>query len=233
MQSGNDSVSLQDLERNLRQARAAAAHHAYADGFAELVMGAMCLAMAALFALEARGADGGRFAGTSGVGLPLVVFGGLLAARALVPRWRERVTYRRAGLAEPRQPYGRRGRVLLAVLSGAIGAGVGLAVATTRARHGETLSWLPGLPELAWLPTLQGLALGALLGLIGLRSAVPRFLLLAALAVALGLVVAASGLPESAGQAWFYGLLGAAALASGVAGARWFARGAASEASQG
>ena len=58
--------------------------------------------------------------------------------------------------------------------------------------------------------------------MIGWKSGAMRFLVLAVLTVGLGALLSVRSLDETVASAWFYGLAGAAALASGAWALRTF-----------
>lgn len=212
METATPSMSASELDERIVDAERHAAAHAYEDGYAEIVLGALFLAIAALFLVESRASPGTPLAGISAIGLPVVVLVGLLAARALLPLWRERVTYPREGHAVPRRKSSRAGKAV-----------AGLAAAIVAVGAVVALLLRPG--AMAWLPALQGIFVGGLLAMLGARAGSRRLVVLAAWSAAVGLVVAAVGLEDAAAAMWLYAALGAGALVSGVAAwARFSAR---------
>jgi hypothetical protein len=201
--NATDGVAVEDLDRSVKDSQVQALRWAYADGLADLSVGAVFVAIALLAAIDASLPEGSMWHGLAAGGLPIVILGAIALGRVITPWWRKRVTYARVGYVSMRRPNARRTRTLAFVVAGA-------------------LSMLTGALLVRYAPTgnviltLQGLAVAGILGLIGRQARARRFLMMAAVAIALGVVIARQAPDEVVGNAWFYGCLGVLALASGV-----------------
>lgn len=191
------------LEESLQSAEAEATRWAYEDGLADFSVGAVFVAIAVLAGVESRLPQGSPLHGVWALGLPVIILTAIALGRVVTPWWRERVTYRRSGYAVLRRTHPRRVRTIAMLTAGAISMALGAAVVRS-----------PRLMENMLL--LQGVAIGALLAMIGWKAGAMRFLVLAVLTVGLGALLTLRTLDETVASAWFYGLTGAAALGSGA-----------------
>ena len=172
------------------------------DGLAEIGVGLLFLAVAALFAVEGLAPAGSLPASFSALGLPLVIIGGMLVVGLAVRTAKERLTYPRTGyVAYPRPGTARR------VLAGVIGAGVSFVLVLLLAAR-------PSLQSA--LGALQGGALAIVFLALSLRTGLVRLAILGLVALGGGLAAAFFNLGASLGSALAFGAAGPAALLSGA-----------------
>ena len=174
----------------------------YDDGLAELLVGALFLLLAALFAIEGRAPAGSLPAAFSAFGLPVLVIGGTIAGGLAVRAIKERLTYPRTGyVSYPRARPARKG--LAGILGGVISLVLVLILA---ARPG----WI------AALPAVQGASVALILGILALRSGLSRLAIQGSLALAGGLAASFIGAEIWTGSALVFGVTGLASLGGGA-----------------
>jgi hypothetical protein len=192
------------VERQFKDAEIRARRHWYADGVAEIVVGAAFLAVACYFALQAavvaRGAAGGPAKTLVNILLPVLVFVAVAAARSLVRRVKERLVYPRAGYVAFADVRGPRW------LPGLVGAAVGALTVVLLRRA-------PGLET--WLPAFQGFLVGGALASLARTSGLPRLLVPGLLVMLCGIAVSLLRLPAAVSWALVFAASGAIICASG------------------
>jgi hypothetical protein len=184
------------------EARKRAYRYWYEDGLSEVAVGCLFILIALALGVQAILPAGSAAAFLSELAFPVVVIGGMWAARRLVNAAKERITYPRTGYVRYRRSGPRR-----RWLSALIGGGMGAIAAFLFAQ---------GPASLAWLPLLQGLIVGAVLLYIGSRLDLLRFYASAALSVLMGAAITLGGAAHLIGSAAYFGGLGVMLAAMGA-----------------
>ncbi len=175
----------------------------YEDGLPELAAGGVICLMALVNLAVARLAPPDWKGWLSAIGLPLIVVGGGILARALILRLKERLTYPRSGyLVYPRAKPSRR------FLTAGVGIGAAFIVAVLTA-------WLSAAKSERLIPALTGLFAALLILFLGMRVGLVRFYLLAVWQFGWGLAGSRLNLPAPYDLVLFFGSLGFGLLVSG------------------
>jgi hypothetical protein len=190
------------LDQITRRAR----QYWFSDGLGEIGLGLFLLLLGAYFGLQVRLPEGSGLRSLLDSIFILVFLGGFYGVRFLVQAAKARLTYPRTGyVAYQRERPETWGRRIFAMLAAMILAGLGILFAA-----------LTG--SLAWLAGLTGLLFAALiLALIAIPIGLLRFYLLALVSAGLGVGLRLAGLGDLVGLAWYYAGMGAAVLVSGLA----------------
>jgi hypothetical protein len=133
--------------------------------------------------------------------LLLVLVGGGLAARSLIGRLKERLTYPRTGYVAYRQPSKKRRWLTLALVFG-----MAMLVSALFASAPASL---------AWIPAVSGLLIGAYWIYQGHRMGVLRFYTLGAFSAIAGTAITLAGLGVVNGLPLYYAVMGLALMVSG------------------
>lgn len=187
-----------DVDRAMQRTR----RYWYEDGLVEIAAGCIFVLIGLMFLVEAVSPPGALPPNFSSIGLIVIVFGGMWAARRLVAAAKERITYPRTGYVQFGQPPAplRGATAAVAIVMGALVA--------------MLLALAPA--SLVVLPALQGIAVGVFILVAGHRVALPRFYVLAVVSTLIGVILSLAGTSESLGAAIYYGLMGIALIISGV-----------------
>jgi hypothetical protein len=172
----------------------------YEDGLAELAVGGVFLVIGLLLWAQGAVPEGSAAYTILGVAFPVVIIGGMLLVRRLVPAAKARLTYPRTGYVVYPHPSRRRRLVT---------AGIAIAVAAVA---GAAVLALPETP-VRLLVLLQGLLLGVLLTILG--QGLPRFFWLGGWSAILGVGLSRLATPEETASGLLYGLTGLALVVSG------------------
>ena len=161
----------------------------------------MCLALALLFWIEVAGRPRPFFAGISAYGLPVVVIGGGWSAREFVRAAKKRFVYPRTGEVTYSRPPRRQSgaSAIVAVVTAAI-----LVILVAKAPEARS-----------WIPIAQGFLVGTVLFAIGYPVGLSRACVEAAFSVILGAAVAWMRLGDIAGDAVYFGGMGAVLIVAG------------------
>lgn len=193
------------VERQVREARRRAHRHWYADGLAEIVIGAVFGAVGLYFAAQvaveaALPEPSGPLKVVLNLLLPAIVVVAALAARRAIRAAKERLVYPRVGFVRyPR----RRGRPFLA---GAVG---GLLAVSTSA----LLRQAPAVE--AWIPTIQGFLIGGGLVALARFAGLPRLFVPGLCSALAGVVISLLGVSSSVAGGLYFGAMGIVLLAGG------------------
>lgn len=190
-----------------REAQQRAVRHWFEDGLAELAMGVVLLLVGGLFWWDAAVSQGAATSGVSAVGLPVVVLVGMIGSQWVVRRLKERYSYPMAGFVEYVRPRGRRrwGGALVAVVLSAV-----LALWAV----GATAPWAAGV----------GGGIAGAFWIIGRRTGLSRFHVLALVAVGGGVLASILDRAGGWGLAGLLTLVGGALVVVGVVEFRRFRR---------
>jgi hypothetical protein len=181
------------MPNELKKKQLHAIQYFYVDGSFEFGFGLLCLLMAIYFYVETH--VQGWLSALVDVSLVLVMIGGGYLVSLLTRKLKERVTYPRTGYIsyrQERQPRRIR-RIMISVVTGGLFA----ALATV-------LVAAPHHPNIAVMPIFSGILFGLVLAIIGWRTAIPRFYLLALLSAAVGIALTFSGFENYPGLVAYY-----------------------------
>lgn len=190
------------LEQQLAQSAQRASRYWYQDGLSEGAVGVLFLIMGLFFGLEARLPADAWWRGVSALALPVLIVGGIFGFRWAVRRLKERITYPRTGYVAYRRPPQRK-RWWRGAVAGAVGALISLL--------------LINYPiSLAWIPALQGVAVGVFCYIIASRFNLARYYLYTLVSVALGIAATWTIGEPVPGNAFFYAAMGVIFIAGGA-----------------
>lgn len=189
------------------------AKHACEDGIGEMFYGGVFLLIGLLFFVEA--ALSPPLPSFSAVGLVVVVWGGYLLSRWLVPALRRRLTFPRTGFVTYRQLTA--GRLWMAIGIGALVSSLvaGVVWFAVGSRPGG----------LDWVPLGNGLVVGAFLLYLGVRLGLRRFQVLAGFSALAGLAAFLGGMGAVLGTGAYFAAMGAALSVCGALALRAYLRG--------
>lgn len=176
----------------------------YVDGLSEVGGGFIILLISMFYAATGLLEDGKVKGLFSGLGMPVLIIGLSLLMRWIVQSLKERITYPRTGYIAYRrtEPRRRVGGILIAII---FAAAIGMLVFLSR-------SWL----NLQWLPAITGLFAAMLTLIIALRIRLPRFFILAAYTLAVGIATGFLGLADPYDTALFLSGIGLGWLVAGA-----------------
>jgi len=192
------------MSNDLKESQLRAIQYFYVDGTYEFGFGLLWLIMAGYFYAEAH--LSGWLSAVVDVSLVLVMIGGGYLIKLLIRRLKERLTWPRTGYVSYQRKQGiQRGwRIALTLVIGGV-----VASATTMLVMNEDI-------QIAILPLLSGLLIGMVMVILGWRTSIPRFYLMALLSAALGVTLAYSGLENSVGLIAYYASLAVVQLFTGT-----------------
>ena len=211
--------SNESLEMSLKQAEKRAHQHWYQDGLGEMVVGIYFFLLALLFYIEyfTQGAN------ISAIGLPIITLGGVFAISPIVRRLKARFTYPRTGFVKHKEPSTRL-RLLILVISLAVGGAIGTLVARQPWADFAIDSSQPEDAWLVWLPLAQAAVLAILFSFMAHRFGVVRYYVVAAVSVLAGVVIVAARLGDVLGTAVYLTVMFLALVTSGLATLRHYLR---------
>ncbi len=180
----------------------------YDDGLAEIAGGCLFVAIGLLFLAEAL-LPPGLLPSLSAIGLPVVAVGGTLLAGRVVRALKMRLTYPRTGYVSYR-PAGK-SRLLRGMVTGALAGMLAAVFATVHATR-------------AWIPAMQGLAIGAGWLYLAYRVDGARFCGLAVVSGLIGTAAALGNLGDTLGSGVYFAAMGVATAASGAMALRAYFR---------
>ena len=192
------------MSNDLKESQLRAIQYFYVDGTYEFGFGLLWLIMAGYFYAEAH--LSGWLSAVVDVSLVLVMIGGGYLIKLLIRRLKERLTWPRTGYVSYQRKQGiQRGwRIALTLVIGGV-----VASATTMLVMNEDI-------QIAILPLLSGLLIGMVMVILGWRTSIPRFYLMALLSAALGVTLAYSGLDNSVSLIAYYASLAVVQLFTGT-----------------
>jgi len=192
------------MSNDLKESQLRAIQYFYVDGTYEFGFGLLCLILAGYFYAEAH--VSGWLSAIVDASLVLVMIGGGYLIQLLIRRLKERLTWPRTGYVSYQRKQGiQRGwRIALTLVIGGV-----VASATTMLVMNEDI-------QIAILPLLSGLLIGMVMVILGWRTSIPRFYLMALLSAALGVTLAYSGLENSVSLIAYYASLAVVQLFTGT-----------------
>ncbi|MEW5827421.1 MAG: hypothetical protein AB1846_00910 [Chloroflexota bacterium] len=205
------------MDPDLDEKQRRALQYWYVDGAFEFGMGGLCLLLALYFYALAKLEDT-WLGGMLSAAMVLVVVGGGMGINRLVMRLKERVTFPRTGYVAYRRTRGAK-RLARLVLVGLVAGLVSALLTLLLVRLSSTVmvSIASATPQpVNWMPGLTGLMFAVVVTILGLRTAIPRFYLVAALSLVTGAALMFAGLDMNLGLAAFYAALAAGLLAASV-----------------
>jgi hypothetical protein len=176
----------------------------FEDGLLEIVLGGLFLLLGFTFLIEGISDPGTVTRRISGIIALLIMVFGSIAARPIIRRLKERITYPRTGYVTYRNPKPtRRSRTLSYILI----LGIVLIV----------VGIITSAPEktLSWLPMFEGVIIGGFLLFIGYRTLIYRFYVLGAISILVGTLLSVSGIGNLIGMGILFIILGFSLLFSG------------------
>lgn len=176
----------------------------FEDGLLEIVLGGLFLLLGVTFSIEGISDPGTLTRRLSGIIALLIMVFGSIAARPIIRRLKERITYPRTGYITYRNPKPtRRSRTLSYILI----LGIVLIV----------VGIITSAPEktLSWLPMFEGVIIGGFLLFIGYRTLIYRFYVLGAISILVGTLLSVSGIGNLIGMGILFIILGFSLLFSG------------------
>ncbi|HEX7621132.1 MAG TPA: hypothetical protein VF359_08040 [Anaerolineales bacterium] len=176
----------------------------YVDGSFEFGLGLLCLILAVFFYAETH--VQGWLSAIVDSSLVLVMIGGFWLINRLIKLLKERLTWPRTGyITYNRQNDRTRGwRIALGLVTGGLVGALAANLATTPNLH------------IAVLPLLSGVLLGFVMVVLGWRTSILRFHLLALLSTVLGVALAYSSIENIVGLAIYYLVFGLVLFACGA-----------------
>ena len=196
------------MPHDLKESLLRAIQYFYVDGTYEFGFGLLCLILAGYFYAEAH--VSGWLSAIVDASLVLVMIGGGYLIQLLIRRLKERLTWPRTGYVSYQRKQGiQRGwRIGLVLVIGGVIGGV-VASATTMLVMNQDI-------QIAVMPLISGLLLGMVMVILGWRTSIPRFYIMALLSAALGVTLAYSGLENSVSLIAYYASLAVVQLFTGT-----------------
>lgn len=201
------------MTNDTKEPQLRARQYFYVDGTFEFGFGLMCLLLAGYFYMETH--VHGWLSAIVDVSLVLVMIGGGILVNLLTRKLKERVTYPRTGYISYRrekQPKNIR-RIMISSITGGLIASL-VTVLVSAPRH----------PNVAVMPVFSGILLGLVLAIIGWRTAILRFYLMAVLSAVVGIALGFSGLENYPGLVAYYTAIAVILLFTGACVLRSYLR---------
>lgn len=192
------------METNLNEIKKSTYRYWYKDGLAELVTGCIFVIIG-LFSL-AQGLTEPHTAGRliASITNMLAIASGPWVARPILRKLKENVTYPRSGYVSYQKP-SKSSRNLSWVLAGLVAMVITWVLIRTQQ------------VTMAWIPLIEGLAVGGFIFYQAHLNGLLRYYLLAAFAFILGAGISIAQLGDIIGMGIFFGVMGLALLVSGGA----------------
>lgn len=189
--------NLSDVEQRVKR-------YWYIDGIGELMGGGVFLLLGLYFSAQQYFGDQSLVGVLLQSGFAVILIGGVLIGRRLINLLKTRFTYPRTGYVE--YPTTEKNAMWRRIFTAAIAMAVAIAsiVITRRIDAIDSMVAVTGVLAAIILLVKQGWS-----------SGVPRFYILSAASLILGIVLSVSGLPSGYNLGAFYGLMGTAFAISG------------------
>jgi MFS family permease len=192
------------MAQEIRKTEIRAVQYFFVDGSFEFGFGLLCLILAAFLFLETR--VHGWLSALVDASLVLVLIGGAWLINRLIRLLKERLTWRRTGyVTYPPKAGRKRGWRLLSgsVIGGLVG-GVTVVLVTN-----------PTI-RIAVMPLISGLLLGVVMVVMGWRTELGRFYLLAGASIVIGVILAFGGLENITAVCAYYLFFGIVLFITGI-----------------
>jgi hypothetical protein len=184
----------------------------YVDGLAEIAGGMVVMLLSLVFLIGAMLEPGPTTDLFLALGQPVIVIAGALAARRVVSKLKERVTYPRTGYVEYRRPRGRRNIRLIAMTMGIAAA------------FAVVFGIIQNIIQPRWIPGISGAVIALLLVYLAYENGIRRFYIMALYTFFLGLLVVSVRLATIYATPLFFGGFGLGWILSGVVTLRDYLR---------
>jgi len=171
------------------------------DGLGEIV-GAAVFLLIGLFSLLEGMTEPGFWRCVTGIAAMLAIGAGPWLARPVIKKLKNRLTYPRTGYVAYRMPSKQK-----RLLSMIIAAFVTLVVVALLMQRPEV--------SLAWIPLIEGIAVGGYLYYVGYKHNLLRFQVQAVIALSLGATLSFAGVGDLIGVGLFFLIMGMVVLAAG------------------
>jgi amino acid permease len=168
----------------------------YVDGLSEIAVGVVVMLLAFVFLIGTILEPGPTTDLFIAFGQPVIVLAGAVAARRVVSKLKERVTYPRTGYVEYRRPRGHRRIRLIAM---AMGIAAAFAI---------VFGILQNIIQPRWIPGISGAVIALLLVYLAYENGIRRFYIMALYTLFLGLLVASVRLADMYATPLFFGSFG-------------------------
>lgn len=171
------------MEKDLASIKQKSFRYWFEDGLSDIVIGILFIIIGILNLIQGFLEPGSALAGWYGLVVPVAIIAGVLVSRRLIKTLKEHFTYPRTGYISYRKSSS-----LQNILSVIFGVSVALIVAVLWRASPRT--------SLIWTPLILGFILAGFLFLIGLRSAMVRYQIIAIPVVIIGLLLSTLSIPE-------------------------------------
>jgi hypothetical protein len=192
------------MTNDLKKPQLRAIQYFYVDGSFEFGFGLLCLILGVFFYVETN--VHGWLSTVVDSSLVLVMIGGAWLINRLIKQLKERLTWPRTGYLTYSRRSGRKlgWRLVVGMVSGGLIAAIATVLITA-----------PNA-QVATMPVLSGLLLGIVMVVIGWRTRLNRFHLLAGLSTADGIAMGFSRMENTTALAAYYIVFGLVLFASGA-----------------
>ena len=192
------------MTNDLKKPQLRAIQYFYVDGSFEFGFGLLCLILGVFFYVETN--VQGWLSTVVDSSLVLVMIGGAWLINRLIKQLKERLTWPRTGYLTYSRRSGRKfgWRLVVGMVSGGLIAAIATVLITA-----------PNA-QVATMPVLSGLLLGIVMVVIGWRTRLNRFHLLAGLSTADGIAMGFSRMENTTALAAYYIVFGLVLFASGA-----------------
>lgn len=192
------------MHQNLSDVEQRVKRYWYTDGIGELMGGAMFLLLGVYFSTQQYFGDQSLVGVILQTSFALILIGGMIIGRRLINTLKTRLTYPRTGYVE--YPTTEKHAMWRRIFAFAIAMGVAMfsIVITRRIDAIDSMVAVTGVLVAIILLVKQGWSWG-----------IPRFYVLSAVSLVLGVLLSISGFPRGYNLGAFYGLMGTAFAVSG------------------
>lgn len=192
------------MQTNLSNVEQRVRRYWYTDGIGEIIGGGVFLSLAAYFSIQQYFGAQSAIGAILESGLIVILIGAVMIGRRMINALKTRLTYPRTGYVDYSAP--EKNVMWRRVFTMAIGMAVAIfSIAITRSISTiDSMVAVTGVLVAVILLVKQGWSFG-----------VPRFYVLSAASLILGVILSVSGLPRGYNLGLFYGLIGIAFAVSG------------------
>lgn len=191
------------MDNDLIRIKQSSLRYWFEDGISEIVIGALFAVIGIFNLLQELLEPGSMVSGLSGLILIFLVTFGILLSRRLIKTFKERLTYPRTGYVAYKKS-----TPLQRVLSAALGISFAMIVIWL-ARGSSQISVI-------WTPLILGFSLAGFMIIIGFRTGLLRYQVMAILILISGVVLSISGIPDSLLTGMMFSFQGLMLILSGI-----------------
>lgn len=171
------------MDKDLTRIKQSSLRYWFEDGLSEIVIGALFMVIGIFNLLQGLLEPGSIVSGLSGLILIFLVTFGILLSRSLIKTFKERLTYPRTGyVSYPKSTS------LQRVVSAFLGISFAVIVIWLARISSQT--------SITWTPLILGFALAGFMIVIGFRTSLLRYQVMATLILISGVVLSISGIPD-------------------------------------